>query len=74
MEKRYLHKNGQIIWIDLTVSTVKDAKRKLKFFIGVIEDISERKQIEKAIHEEKTFTDNLLNALTDTFFVFDPVS
>lgn len=50
-EKRYYRKNGNIIWIELTVSLVKDTKGNPKYFISVIKDISKRKKAEDNLHE-----------------------
>lgn len=49
LEKRYRRKDGSLIWIDLTVSLVRDAQAEPKYFISVIEDISERKLAEAAL-------------------------
>jgi len=49
LEKRYLRKDGSIIWVNLTVSTVVDADGKLRFAVGVAEDISARKNAEEEI-------------------------
>ena len=46
MEKRYLKKNGEIVWIHLTVSLVKKKSGEPDYFISVIEDIVERKKAE----------------------------
>ena len=51
MEKRYTKKDGSIIWINLTVSLVREPSGEPKYFIAVIEDISERKWAEEAIRE-----------------------
>lgn len=48
-EKRYLRKDGTTIWVNLTVSLVRDATGEPKYLIGVIEDISQRKQAEEAL-------------------------
>jgi PAS domain S-box-containing protein len=53
MEKRYCHKDGSIVWINLTVSLVRDASGRPKYFISVIEDIAERKRAEKALRESE---------------------
>ncbi len=45
-EKRYRHKNGYYIWVNLTSSLVWDAAGKPKYYSTVVEDISRRKQIE----------------------------
>ncbi|MBD2775839.1 sensor histidine kinase [Iningainema tapete] len=47
MEKRYIHKNGSLIWINLTVSLVSESNGEPKYFIGFMEEISWRKQAEK---------------------------
>jgi len=46
MEKRYIRKDGSPIWINLTVSLVREADGAPKYFIAVIEDIAHRKQTE----------------------------
>ncbi len=47
MEKRYFHKDGSIVWIDLTVSAASDEEGKPEYCISVIEDITERKRAEE---------------------------
>jgi PAS domain S-box-containing protein len=46
MEKRYIRKDGSLVWVNLTVSLVRDADGTPAYFISVIEDISERKRAE----------------------------
>jgi len=48
MEKRYFKKDSSIIWINLTVSLVRPPSEEPRYFISVIEDITERKRIEEA--------------------------
>ncbi|HEY9806730.1 MAG TPA: PAS domain S-box protein, partial [Candidatus Obscuribacterales bacterium] len=47
MEKRYLHKQGQIIWVLLNVSLVHNSQGEPVHFIAQIQDITERKQAEE---------------------------
>ena len=51
MQKRYLKKGGSIAWINLTVSLVREPSGEAKYFIAVIEDITERKQAGEALQE-----------------------
>ncbi len=47
MEKRYLRKDGLVVWINLTVSTVRQTSGDPMYFLYVVEDISERKMAEE---------------------------
>ena len=49
IEKRYFHKDGAIVWINLTVSLLRDAERRPDYFIVVIDDITPRKRIEQRL-------------------------
>jgi PAS domain S-box-containing protein len=48
MEKRYIRKDGSIVWVNLTVSVARDTEGKVKHFISVIEDIHERREADEA--------------------------
>ena len=48
MEKRYLHKEGSVVWANLTVSAACVGKDKLGYCIAMIEDITCRKRAEEA--------------------------
>jgi PAS domain S-box-containing protein len=44
MEKRYLRKDGSAVWVNLTVSLVRNASGEPAYFIAAVEDISKRKK------------------------------
>lgn len=46
MEKRYLRPDGSTIWVNLTVSLIRDAHGAPDFFVSVIEDLSDIKRAE----------------------------
>ncbi|MBD2515980.1 PAS domain S-box protein [Nostoc sp. FACHB-973] len=46
LEKRYIRKDGSIVWVNLTSSAVWNNQGQLKYALGIIEDISERKRVE----------------------------
>jgi diguanylate cyclase (GGDEF)-like protein/PAS domain S-box-containing protein len=48
MEKRYIRKDGMVVWVNLTVSLVRNADGSPDFFVSVIEDISGRRAAEEA--------------------------
>ncbi len=47
LEKRYYHKSGRIIWALLNVSLVRYADGRPNYFIAQIQDITERKEMER---------------------------
>lgn len=44
IEKRYIRKDGSLIWIELTVSLLRDAQGRAQHFISIIQDIHCRKE------------------------------
>lgn len=46
MEKRYLRKDGSLVWVNLTVSPMWAPGEPPRFHVAVVEDISERKRAE----------------------------
>jgi diguanylate cyclase (GGDEF)-like protein/PAS domain S-box-containing protein len=49
VEKRYVHKLGQVVWAMNSVSLVRDSEDNPAHFIFQIQDISERKRAESAL-------------------------
>ena len=45
LEKRFLHRAGHEVWVELNVSTVRDAAGALTHFVSHVEDISGRKAL-----------------------------
>lgn len=63
LEKRYLRKDGKILWGDLSTSSVKNANGHHLGTVGVIADITERKRVEEALRERERVLDTLINNL-----------
>lgn len=45
-EKRYLHADGHVVWVLLSVSTIYDSAGRVDYFIAQIQDISQLKEQE----------------------------
>jgi len=53
LEKRYVRKDRDIVWIKLTVSLVRTESGVADYFISVVEDISSHKAAEHALQESE---------------------
>ncbi|MDJ0738002.1 MAG: ATP-binding protein [Nostocaceae cyanobacterium] len=53
MERRFLHKNGKLLWTHLNISLIPAINGKPEFFLAMIEDISVRKQTELKLRASK---------------------
>lgn len=54
MEKRYIHKNGSIIWANLIVTVIRDRDGAFKYNFAIVENITERKKLEDRLrHAQK---------------------
>ena len=61
MEKRHFHKNGKIIWVELTVLPIISSSKKLSNHIAIIQDITRRKKAE----HDKTATERHMQLILD---------
>jgi diguanylate cyclase (GGDEF)-like protein/PAS domain S-box-containing protein len=76
IDKRYLRRDGRVVWVSLTVSAVRRADGELLFVVSLVEDITERRRLQdelrrQAMHDYLTglpnrrlFDDRLSHALT----------
>lgn len=53
MEKRYLRKDGEPIWCNVTASIIRDQDQQPSYFIAFIENIAERKANELILQRQK---------------------
>jgi PAS domain S-box-containing protein len=71
MEKRYLRKDGSVIWTNLAVSLVRDSSGDSEYFIGAIEDITERKRAEEQLREKEVQYHDIFEATGDGLVITD---
>ncbi len=51
LEKRYIRKDGSIVWIHLNVSLIQNQDKTPRYFIAAITDISRRKALEESLRK-----------------------
>jgi signal transduction histidine kinase len=50
-EKRYLRNNGSEVWVNATRSAILGVDNEVKYYLGIVEDIAQRKAAEAALRE-----------------------
>jgi len=72
MEKRYFRKNGDIVWVHLTVSLVRNEAGQPQWFVSVVKDITERKKAEAALRESEDKFRNLMEQSSISIQIMTP--
>jgi PAS domain S-box-containing protein len=67
LEKRYIHKNGSIVWVLLVVSKITDNNGNIVHFVAQTQDITESKKSNQQIREQAA----LLDIVPDAIFMRD---
>ncbi|HUX35489.1 MAG TPA: PAS domain S-box protein [Candidatus Paceibacterota bacterium] len=59
-EKRYIRKDSREIWVNLLVSVIRNADGSFMYFLGMVEDITKEKEIEKVKNDFLTIASHQL--------------
>ncbi len=71
MEKRYFHKLGHRVHVQLSVSLIRDRQGKPLYFISQIQDISERTHTSASLKLESALLNDLMNTSLDAIYFKD---
>src|SRR3954447_26666233 len=71
IEKRYIRKDGTVIWGRLTTSLLRDGTGQPLHFISQLEDITARKEAEADLEATHQHTREVLDRITDNFYAVD---
>lgn len=63
MEKRYINKSGEIIWVNITVSPLWEKNESPNNHITIVEDITRRRESEKLILESQQKIKDLIDSI-----------
>jgi len=71
VEKRYVKKDGTIMWGVVTVTPIGDADGNVVGTLAIINDTSERKKAEEQLAEKEKLLSLALNNMTDGMYMLD---
>lgn len=72
VEKRYVHKDGSLIWANLAVSLVREPSGEPRYFIAVVEDITEGKEAAEALRQSEARLQSILDNAAAVVYLKDP--
>lgn len=72
LDKRYIRKDGSLLWVRLTATTIRTGESELA--LGIVEDISERKQAEDAMKKSEWEKSLILNSMEEMFTFYEDKS
>ncbi len=73
-EKKYVHKNGSVIFSEVVSTLQKNRDGKPLFFITSVSDITERKRSEKALKESEERFKNMFETHSSIMLLVEPES
>ena len=71
MEKRYIRKNGTIIYTNLAVSCVRNEDSSVNYVLALLEDITARKQMEMSLKEANDRYIQILDNSIDVIYLIE---
>jgi PAS domain S-box-containing protein len=71
MDKRYLHKNGQVVWVQLNGSVVRSIEDEPLLFIAQIQDITERRRALAELRTHRALLQQVFEALPVGVWIMD---
>jgi PAS domain S-box-containing protein len=72
-EKRYLRKDGSVVWVNLSVAAIRDEDGSLDYQVTVMEDITEGKRAEQALRDSERFNASILDTTPNLIYIYDLV-
>jgi PAS domain S-box-containing protein len=73
IEKRYVHKQGHVVWVDLQTNLVSEKSGKPHYAIAMASDITDRKRAEETTKESEEKFRTIFQTHPDAFAITNPV-
>ena len=68
-EKRYIHKQGHIVYGAVTLSLARTLSGEPEYFVVIVEDTTQRRATERALHDSRERLDQIVSSITDYIYV-----
>ncbi|WP_317065640.1 PAS domain S-box protein [Methanoculleus caldifontis] len=72
LQKRYVTRSGEVVWARLTVTALRDTDGTVRYTLGMMEDITARKQAEEELAESEERFRSIFNTSHAVMLIIDP--
>jgi len=70
-EKRYIHKNGNTVWVHVMAQMVKDENKSPLYMVAIVMDITEKKLAQDALVQSEQKFRNIFNSSSDGIVIIN---
>lgn len=71
VEKRYIHRDGSIVWVSLTATSTWENSHDPRHHIAVVQDITLRKESEQKLQQAESDWIQAMDQFDDAFYLID---
>lgn len=72
MDKRYFTKAGKTLWVDITVSVIRDQDGNVQNYVGICHDITAQRQVSLALHDSEEMLQTIFDVLPIGVVITEP--
>ncbi|MBI5688069.1 MAG: PAS domain S-box protein [Verrucomicrobia bacterium] len=70
-EKRYIRKDGEIVWCSVVATVIRDKQGRAMYYLVMAQDITERKRVEEGLAREQSLLNSLITTIPDNIYFKD---
>ncbi|MFZ2987153.1 PAS domain S-box protein, partial [Ideonella sp.] len=73
LDTRYCRKDGSLLWVNITVSLLRDASERPLHLIAAVEDISDKRAALEELERQQQFVEQITHVMPNTLHLYDLV-
>ncbi|WOF16668.1 PAS domain S-box protein [Methanoplanus sp. FWC-SCC4] len=71
LKKRYIHKDGSDVWVNISVFAIREGDKKPKYIVAMVENLTKQKIAEEKLFEREIKYSEIFNQSAQAIVIFD---